>query len=318
MKPIQLQCCFLFLIACGIFDFSSATDPPKPEPIKANPTKGVGCGRSAPAYPPSVPSKFHRIIGGGLAKPHLWPWQLSLRRSEDDNEPAHYCGGTLLRVREDKEESDIVLTAAHCVPLLENGEVGNFSNRIVVAGGNTKYTKSSGEEIRNMAEIKVHEQYANKTNDLAMIRLETPIKFSDTIRPICLPHQNDSLPIKRTCFAVGWGRNESLTRTAKDELKQAAAPVHAVETCQKTWKWQEQAWAFAFLCAGPLDGSSAVCNGDSGGPLICKDEEGKWVQQGVASYVASGECAALNQPPVFVRLANYADWVQEKSQMSKV
>uniref|UniRef100_H9GHJ5 Peptidase S1 domain-containing protein n=1 Tax=Anolis carolinensis TaxID=28377 RepID=H9GHJ5_ANOCA len=60
-----------------------------------------GCGK--PAYLPNV----SRVVGGDDAKPHSWPWQVSLQYDKN-GVWAHTCGGTLI-------ESNWVLTAAHCI-----------------------------------------------------------------------------------------------------------------------------------------------------------------------------------------------------------
>lgn len=69
-----------------------------------------GCGVSA--YQPSVSDK-QRIIRGQEAKAHSWPWVVLFNLNF--GQQRSFCGGTLLRIREDVEESDVVLTAAHCV-----------------------------------------------------------------------------------------------------------------------------------------------------------------------------------------------------------
>jgi len=283
------------------------TAPPPPPPPQ--PSKGVGCGKQASQYQPVLPNKSTRIIGGNTAKPHSWPWQVSLRSGESR---FHFCGGSLLRVHEDKEESDIVLTAAHCVPIT-NGKVGDFSYTTVAIGTNTRSLQNiPGEQSRKIAAIEFHENYKDLVNDIALIKLDKPVRFSDTIRPICLARDNEAPPTTRTCVATGFGRNETNSAKSQDELKQTLAPVHSIETCQKTWYWQYHAWTYAFICAGALDASSTTCNGDSGGPLVCKYEDGSWVQHGVVSYGPNDACTAVNQPPVFSRVATYAPWIRQK------
>lgn len=78
----------------------------------------------APAHPPSPfpgtcgqttvtqrrKAGFQRIVGGVEAKQHSLPFLVSLRTYTG----FHFCGGSLIRVG-NKDESDIVVTAAHCV-----------------------------------------------------------------------------------------------------------------------------------------------------------------------------------------------------------
>jgi len=127
-----------------------------------------------------------------------------------------------------------------------------------------------------------------------------------------MPKDNEKLPLKKTCVAAGWGRDDGNSSSTPDYLQQVVSPVHSTEMCRTTWHWKADAWNYALICAGPLDGSSAVCNGDSGGPLVCKNADGSWVQHGVASFVASRECMKNKFPPVFVRTASYTPWIRQK------
>lgn len=64
------------------------------------------------------------------------------------------------------------------------------------------------------------------------------------------------------------------------------------------------------VCAGGLpEGGKAVCNGDSGGPLQCQSEDGRWHQVGVVSY--GFPCALPNKPDVFTSVAHYHEWISQ-------
>lgn len=54
-----------------------------------------------------------RVLGGSDANPHSWPWQIRLVM--DNNGKTSSCGAILIRIKDDVEESDVVITAAHCV-----------------------------------------------------------------------------------------------------------------------------------------------------------------------------------------------------------
>lgn len=69
------------------------------------------CGQTQ-ADPMTARRSGLRIVGGVEAIQHSIPWIVMLRQGY--SKKVHFCGGTLIRVSDTKEESDIVLTAAHC------------------------------------------------------------------------------------------------------------------------------------------------------------------------------------------------------------
>lgn len=74
----------------------------------------------------------------------------------------------------------------------------------------------------------------------------------------------------------------------------------------------------SFLCDRNTDEASSlhalsfspVAQGDSGGPLSCRHEE-VWYLVGITSW---GEgCARPRQPGVYTKVADYSDWILEKT-----
>lgn len=45
--------------------------------------------------------------------------------------------------------------------------------------------------------------------------------------------------------------------------------------------------------------------------LVCKPENGPWVQQGVTSFGVGGSCLEPYRPAVFTRVNSYVDWIQK-------
>jgi len=267
----------------------------------------VGCGRQGPNYAPRLPSPKHRVINGQDAKQHSWPWAVIQERNGNI-----FCGGTLLRVKDDIEESDVVLTAAHCVGIGKTDDPDNYKGWTMTAGSHWRKKTVDGQEKRNVIKAIHHQDYTPVKNDIAVALLDKPIKFSDTIRPICLPKQDEDPPIGRVCVVAGWGRNESDKPTLPaDALQQSVQPVHEAPICKKPW-----GGTFVndlMLCVGVLDGTSGACNGDSGGMLTCKVDDGHWVQYGVMSFVGGkGRCVDPGWPSVFARVSTYTDWIGEQ------
>lgn len=44
------------------------------------------------------------------------------------------------------------------------------------------------------------------SNDIALIKLESPVTLSDTIMAACLPVADAVLPHNEACYVTGWGR----------------------------------------------------------------------------------------------------------------
>ena len=68
------------------------------------------------------------------------------------------------------------------------------------------------------------------------------------------------------------------------------------------------------ICAGKLDtGGYGVCNGDSGGPLMCEDN-GTYYITGIVSW--SRGCAEKNAADVLTNVEEYLPWISKTIQDS--
>ena len=50
--------------------------------------------------------------------------------------------------------------------------------------------------------------------------------------------------------------------------------------------------------------------GDSGGPIMCRDIHGAWKLVGVFSFEAFN-CVELGRPPVFTRIQSFLPWIEK-------
>ncbi|KAG7243916.1 hypothetical protein INR49_006071 [Caranx melampygus] len=145
-------------------------------------------------------------------------------------------------------------------------------------------------------------------NDIALIKLSEPVTLSTQVQLACIPAAGSLLPNLYPCYITGWGRLYTGGPIA-DKLQQALMPVADHATCSQP-DWWGIAVRTTMVCAGG-DGIVAGCNGDSGGPLNCKNAEGIWEVHGIASFVSGLGCNYEKKPTVFTRVSAFNDWIDK-------
>uniref|UniRef100_A0A3Q2UDX9 Elastase 2 like n=1 Tax=Fundulus heteroclitus TaxID=8078 RepID=A0A3Q2UDX9_FUNHE len=245
-----------------------------------------GCGN--PTFQPVV----SRVVNGEDVRPHSWPWQISLQYNSN-GEWRHTCGGTLI-------SDQWVLTAAHCIS-------SSRQYRVALGKHNLKEDEN-GSAFLGTATIVVHEKWNSFfiRNDIALIKLESPVEFSDNIHAACLPPGGFILPHDAPCYVTGWGRLYTGGPIA-DILQQALLPVVDHATCSKYDWWGSQVTE-TMVCAGG-DGIVSGCNGDSGGPLNCQGSDGSWEVHGIVSFGSGLSCNYHKKPTVFTQVSSFLDWI---------
>ncbi|NWH87687.1 FA11 factor, partial [Aegithalos caudatus] len=236
-----------------------------------------------------------RIVGGTDSSPGEWPWQVSLHAKL--SRQRHLCGGSII-------SNQWILTAAHCVTSLENPNIWR-----IYAGILRQSEINEDTPFFKVEEIIVHSQYkhAQIGYDIALMKLDKPMNFTDLQLPICLPSKEDTNIFYTDCWVIGWGYRKEKGRV-QDILQKAPVPFMSKEECQaRYWKYRI---GDKVICAGYDEGGRDACKGDSGGPLSCRHEE-VWYLVGITSW---GEgCARPRQPGVYTKVADYSDWILEKT-----
>ncbi|XP_040002652.1 ovochymase-2 [Xiphias gladius] len=284
---------------------------PTEPPAQPNPWDNITidwpstCGK--PAIPPAVVS---RIVNGEPARPHSWPWQVSMQvwpASLLEPTFLHTCGGTLIH-------KNWVLTAAHCF-IRYADELQRW--RMCLGKNNLTDTEPS-ERCFNVTGIYRHEGFKYPTVptvefDIALVRLDGEVIPSDEIACACLPSEEEVLPKGKMCYATGWGDESGDSHNPKvaDRLNQVALPVVPYDTCKRMDYWWFQVKTSMICCGYTLpDELKSVCQGDSGGPLVCQDTpSGPWEVHGITSFGPIG-CIMNKKPSVFTRSSAYLPWIK--------
>ncbi|XP_031768361.2 serine protease nudel [Galleria mellonella] len=237
-----------------------------------------------------------RVVGGRPSQPTAWPWMAAMYRNG-----MFHCGGVIITEK-------WIMSAAHCVH-----EFWNHYFEIQV-GMLRRFSFSPQEQNHRITKIIVNQHYSqmDMKNDLSLLMVETTIKFSRWVRPVCLPGPDTAgaewlwgPPPGIVCTAVGWGAT----------IEHGPDPDHMREVEVPIWnncKHSEDR-AGREICAGPVEGGKDACQGDSGGPLLCRNplNSQQWYVAGIVSH--GDGCARKDEPGVYTRVSMFIKWIRSNT-----
>ncbi|XP_059183728.1 coagulation factor X [Centropristis striata] len=231
-----------------------------------------------------------RIVDGEDCPPGECPWQ-ALLLNEDDR---GFCGGTILN-------EYIILTAAHCM---------NETRFIYVKLGEFDVLVDHGNEaIHQVETIMTHNRYRPNTynNDIALIKLTEPIKFSRYILPACLPQQDFAEKVlmrQPNGMVSGFGRLGE-GRSTSTILQRLTMPYVDRLTCKESTQMRISPQMF---CAGYDTIAKDACQGDSGGPHVTPYGNTYFIT-GIVSW---GEgCARRGKYGIYTQVSKFIGWIRE-------
>lgn len=246
------------------------------------------CGRSM--------FKTSRIVGGQDAEEGEFPWQVSLHIKGH----SHVCGASIISQR-------WLVTAAHCVQ--DDAKTRYSQPGVWEAYLGLHIQRATGNSVkRNLKQIISHPNYNSYTfdNDIALMELDSPVTYTDFIRPICLPSPQHVFPTGNTVWITGWGatREGGFGSTA---LQKAQVRIINHSVCNDLMSGQITS---RMMCAGVLSGGVDACQGDSGGPLSFPTG----TRMFLAGVVSWGDgCARRNKPGIYTTVTKYRGWIKEKT-----
>jgi secreted trypsin-like serine protease len=148
------------------------------------------------------------------------------------------------------------------------------------------------------------------TEDISLFKLTEKIDFEGKdkhLRQVCMPPKGTDFS-NMTCVAVGWGSTR-LGGPTPNILRKVKLPITDNKLCAEENK-AIMPVRDGQICAGGVEESKGICNGDSGGPLLCQMKDNQWFQVGISSW--SKPCAHKGFPAVFTRVSEYQDWINQK------
>ncbi|KAG1662604.1 Proclotting enzyme [Nymphon striatum] len=250
----------------------SVAPKPKPKPISTS-------GGSVDLFPKDCGESAKtsiRVVAGNEADLGAWPWMAAIYLITDGI-PSFHCGGSVIN-------NKYVVTAAHCMGFTNNIVL---PEKLIIRLGiiNLESDDDGLKPVEyKVAKVTVHKHFNAKTflNDIALLRIESTIKFTRFIKPVCVPYEASFLTdqdiSERKGIVTGWGkhpfRNQKggkafqslLVRGMTDELwdevcefdfikssdvlRETLLPIWTNEACGRVYKTQRQNIVGSFLCAG--------------------------------------------------------------------
>ncbi|XP_040523873.1 plasminogen [Gallus gallus] len=218
------------------------------------------------------------------ASPGSWPWHVSLRTSTN----MHHCAGTLIHPQ-------WVLTAAQC--LQESVEPSSY--RIFLGIQNLNAEEPSL-QIRSVHKLLKEPSGA----DIALLKLNSPIKITDHVKPVCLPETSLMIERNSVCFLTAFGKTKG-TDTGK-RLKDIEFPILENRLCYRPGFFNENVDNHEF-CGGFTYVRVHYCEAEVGGPLVCQNKD-RFVQYGVTSWGL--DCTQPSKPTGFVQIPSFLSWIK--------
>ncbi|CAH2243607.1 jg5129 [Pararge aegeria aegeria] len=244
-----------------------------------------------------IAGKNRRIVGGTTVQPHQYPWLVALMLGSK-----LHCGAAIITDQH-------LLTAGHCITfgvhykdlsayIGMHDRLGSSHSVLSIENG-VKHPNFTSNAVRDI-------------NDIAVLTMEEKIKFSDKVRPICLP--SSDMDFRNLALRVaGWGKTRQGALTSSRFLLETKVKIVPSSTCTKSVIYRDNLVADSMMCAYSL--GKDACQGDSGGPIFSthsRTHNKKWYQVGIVSWGI--DCAMPDYPGVYTTVAKYIQWIKQMTQ----
>lgn len=234
------------------------------------------------------------VANGKAVERRLHPWivNIDVKYSlTEDGLSVLSCAGSIITSR-------FVLTAAHC---LTNGKC--TPTRVKVFYNSSSASRGPYVSAKS---VFFHPSYKNVgVHDLALLRLEEPLRFDQHVRPVCLEEKRSDFS-RMKIVEPQWGRKKG--NNGPRHLHASYGQVQPYNSCEKKLgiaKQQSHKWNSMLFCTQQQ--GDGIVGAISGGPIIASKKR-KAVQMGVSSYTF---CTKANGLRAHTMVRPYMTWIKK-------
>ncbi|XP_037071992.1 phenoloxidase-activating factor 3-like, partial [Pollicipes pollicipes] len=151
-----------------------------------------------------------------------------------------------------------------------------------------------------------HHRPVKYRNDIALVRLDRPVRRTNYVRPICLPFDASvrRAHVGQELTVAGFGA----IRGQGDTVRELTVPVVGNKECSQVYRSYRTLIGAEQICAGG-ERDRGACAGDAGGPLMAMPAPGQpHYLIGVVSF-GPARCGTRNVPDVYTRVTEYEQWI---------
>ncbi len=240
------------------------------------------------------PPPASAIVGGEPTSINEVPWQALVVVVPENR----LCGGSIV-------DAGWIATAAHCV-------VGIRADQIDAHVGITSISERSAASRVQISEVIVHPEWdaTRFRNDIALLRIATPVAFNARVQAIALPVGLDAAtwpPAGTPAITSGWGATQ-FGGSPSNQLRRTQVQILGGPGDVPCGQYGANFDVGVEICAGVPAGGVDACQGDSGSPLTI-DASGIPVLAGLTSV--GFECGRADFPGIFTRVTSFISWLQQ-------